>query len=214
MDIAKIAFLEGLSPEEISKVRDITVERVYPKGTMVFSEGQESDGLFLIISGLIKVSKISKNGREKILAILGEGEIVGEMTVFGCHLRSATLHTLEATIVLVIKREDFRKILREIRDLAPRVVELLSNRLRYANRQIEELVFLNSRSRVICTLILLAQEGKLTLRLTHAELANLIGVSRETVTKVIAELKDCGLIQVARKEITIMDIERLYREVI
>ncbi|MHB8126396.1 MAG: Crp/Fnr family transcriptional regulator [Desulfitobacteriaceae bacterium] len=223
MDINKVPFFKGLAAKDIKNIVDISSERIFPKGSTLFVEGQESDGLYIIITGLIKVFILSKDGREKTFAILGEGDIIGEMTLFGCAIRSATLQTMEQTTIMVIKREDFKRVLTEIPYLAQRIIELLSNRLRQANHQIEDLVFLNSRSRVINNLVQLARDrGKMvaagniqiTFRLTHAELASLMGVSRETVTKVLSELQDSRLIEVAHKQIKIFSLDQLYREVL
>ncbi|MDF9407966.1 Crp/Fnr family transcriptional regulator [Pelotomaculum isophthalicicum JI] len=102
-----------------------------------------------------------------------------------------------------------------------KIIEILSNRLKQANRQIEELVFLNARSRVIYNLISLAkeygrpEEGEITisLQLTHAELAKLVGISRETMTKVLAELQDSNLIKVTRKKLQVINLDDLCRQV-
>lgn len=196
-------------------------QRTYPRGTMVFAEGEETDGLYIITSGLVKVLKLHNNGREKTLAILNKGDILGEMTLFGSSLRTAMAETLEPTTFLVIPKDNFRSLLTEIPALAIKLIEILSNRLKQANRQIEELVFLNARSRVINNLIYLAQEyGRpekegvtITMPLTHAELAKLVGISRETMTKVLTELQDDGLIKVTRKRLQVINLDELRRQV-
>lgn len=220
MDIADVPLFKGLEPDKIERIRKIVIKRTYPKGATMFIEGQETDGLYIVTSGFVKVLKLHKDGREKTLAILGEGEILGEMTIFGSDLRSATLETLEQSTVLVIPRADFQLLLEEMPELAIRVIEVLSYRLRQSNRQIEELIFFNARSRVICNLVQLANERgraekngiKIILRLTHAELANLIGVSRETTTKVLAELQAGNLIKITSKQIQIVNLDELYRQ--
>jgi len=217
----KISIFEGLDQSELGRVTKWVTERTYPKGTTVFVEGEETDGIYIVTSGLVKVLKLHKDGREKTLAILNEGDILGEMTLFGSHLRTAMAETLEQTTVLVIPKANFQSLLMEIPKIAIRIIEILSNRLKQANRQIEEMMFLSARSRVIYNLINLAKEygrpgkGEITisLQLTHAELAKLVGISRETMTKVLAELQDSGLIKVTRKKLQIINPDELHRQV-
>lgn len=221
MELEKIPLLKGLEQEEIKLVRSVVKERIYPKGSVIFVEGQETDGLYMVVCGVVKVFKLYKDGREKTLAILRNGDIIGEVTISGSSVRSATVASIEQTSILVIAKEDFQDLLKKIPELAIRVIEILSYRLRQTNRQVEELAFLNARSRVICNLINLAKECgqvdktgiKITFRLTHAELANLVGVTRETVTKVISELQHNDLIKINNKQVCVLDLEKLYREV-
>jgi len=221
MNLESVPLLRGLEQQEIELVRSVVKERIYPKGTTIFVEGQETDGLYIVTSGLIKVFKLYKDGREKTLAILREGDIIGEVTISGSTIRSATVGAIEHTNILVISKTDLHELLRQIPGLSIRVIETLSHRLRQTNRQVEELTFLNARSRVICNLITLAKECgqtdkngiKITLRLTHADLANLVGVTRETVTKVLSELQNSNLIQINNRQIRVLDIQKLYDEV-
>jgi len=221
ISLSKISIFEGLGQDELDRVVKWVTRRTYPKGTTIFVEGDETDGIYIVTSGLVKVLKLHKDGREKTLAILNEGDILGEMTLFGGGLRTAIAETLEQTTVLVIPKANFQSLLTEIPRISIKIIEILSNRLKQANRQIEELVFLNARSRVVYNLISLAkeygqpEEGGITisLQLTHAELAKLVGISRETMTKVLAELQDGNLIKVTRKKLQIIDLDDLYRQV-
>lgn len=222
MEISNVPLFKGLNQNEIDRIKGIITLRAYPKGATVFVEGQETDGLYIVNSGLVKVTKLHKDGREKTLAILSDGDTLGEMTLFGSDLRSATLETLEKTTLMVIRRDNFRDLMAEIPGLFVRIIEILSRRLRESNRQIEELTFFNARSRVICNLIHLAKERgkidqggiKISLKLTHAEFANLIGVSRETVTKVLSELQELSLIKISNRQIKILNIDKMYEQVI
>lgn len=223
LELEKLSLFKGLEPADLDQVREKVRERVYPKDATVFVAGQESDGLYIIYSGLVKVYILHSDGREKTLALLGRDEILGEVTLFGSDLRSATLETLEVTTLLVISRSDFQTLLLDNPRLSVRVIELLSRRLRQANRHIEELTFLNARSRVTSTLLHLAEahgrparnaDTRIARRLTHAELAKLVGVTRETVTKVLGELQDDKLIRVVRGEIVIADMDGLRQRVL
>ncbi|MGE5403727.1 MAG: Crp/Fnr family transcriptional regulator [Candidatus Saccharibacteria bacterium] len=222
MDLSRVSFFKGLDPQDLKKVESKSSERIYPKGTTIFVEGQDTDGIYIVTSGLIKIVKLSRDGREKTLAILGEGEILGEMALFEQNSRSAAAETLDQTTVAVISKVDFEMLIDQIPHLGRKVISILGDRLREADQQIKDLLFLNARSRVICNLVQLAEKHaklekgrmKVPLKLTHAELANLIGVSRETATKVITDLQDSGLITIERKQIVVHDLEKLQLEVI
>lgn len=220
MDLSKVKLFSELNPEERQLIVETARESVYPPSATVFVCGEEASGLFIIVSGRVKVFKLNPDGREKTLAILGEGDTLGEVSLYGDSLRSATVETLETTSFLVISRDSFQSLLEKIPRLSMKIIELLSERLRRANQQIEELFFMNARSRVICSLIHLAEEhgrkkgeGMIILfSLTHAELAKLAGVTRETATKVLSELRDCELISLPRGRIELKDLPGLKKE--
>lgn len=217
-----IQFFHGITEDEIQKIFDKSNERKYSRGTIIFREGEETDGVYLVTEGLIKAYKMSLDGREKTLAIFTRGDILGEMTLFDNSLRSATVEALQASSVMVIPRHDFERLLKEIPALAMNVIRVLADRLRQADEEIKNLLFLNARSRVSLYLLQLAeqhiQEQKngtpIPFRLTHAEMANLVGVSRETVTRVISELQDEGLIRIEKRNLWINDMKKLKGELL
>jgi len=217
-----INFFQGMTEEEIQRILNNANERLYTRGTIIFSEEEETDGIYIITEGLIKVYKMSIDGREKTLAILSPGDILGEMALFDHSYRSATAEALETSTVNVIPRQDFERLLEEMPTLAIKIIRVLAERLRQADEEIKNLLFLNARSRVILNLVQLAeqhlQEKKtgtpMPFRLTHAEMANLVGVSRETVTRVISELQDEDLIRIEKRKLWINDIQRLKEELI
>ncbi|MDD2422229.1 MAG: Crp/Fnr family transcriptional regulator [Heliobacteriaceae bacterium] len=221
MRLSQIPMFNGLSQKELDHLAGCTLQRTYPKGTTLFVEGQPADGLYFITTGLVKVVKLHNDGREKTLALLGEGKILGEMSLFSSGLRTATAEALDKTTVLVLLREPFRALLLEMPILTIRLIEILSARLNQANQQIQALQFMNARSRIIASLIQLAKDYGQTenkgitipLQLTHAEIAKLAGVSRETVTKVFADLQKNNLLKPSRKQLWISGLDTLYREI-
>jgi CRP/FNR family transcriptional regulator len=221
MDLLASGLFSGLSENELKLVRERFIERVYPKGSIVFVEGQESDGLYIIKKGLVKVCMLSADGREKILDILKDGEMLGEMSLYGNVTRSATVEALNNTTFYVVPIDVFRQLLMEIPQIAVKIIEILSERLRKADRQIHHLIFYNSQNRVLMTLINLAQKYgqaekngiKISLKLTHSELAKLTGVSRETVTKVLSDLHEKSIITITQRQLKITDLDRIYAQI-
>lgn len=220
VELAQVKLFSALNEEELTAAAARGRQVVYPGGATVFVRGQEADGLYVILSGRVKVVMLCPDGREKTLAILGPGEVLGEVALFGAELRSAGVETLETTTFLVISPADFRALLETMPALSSEVIILLAERLRRANRQIEELAFLNARSRVICALISLGEEhGRrsgegvfIPLSLTHAEMAKLAGVTRETTTKALGDLQQSKFVVLARGSIRLPDLAGLKRE--
>lgn len=217
----EINFFHGMTEEEIQRIlKKSKNERFFSRGATIFREGEETDGIYIITEGLIKVYKMSADGREKTLAILTPGDILGEMALFDYSLRSATAEALQASSVIIIPRLDFEHLLEEMPALAIRVIKVLAERLRQADEEIKNLLFLSARSRVILNLIQIAEQHiqgqmdgvPIPFRLTHAEIANLVGVSRETVTRAISELQDEGLIRIEKRKLWINDIQKLKGE--
>lgn len=153
-----INFFHGMKEEEIQRILNNSNERIYSRGTIIFREGEETDGIYIITEGLIKVYKMSIDGREKTLAILNPGDIMGEMALFDYSYRSATAEALEASTVNVIPRQDFERLLEEMPALAIKVIRVLAERLRQADEEIKNLLFLNARSRVILNLVQLVEQ--------------------------------------------------------
>ncbi len=222
LELGTIELFQDLDPTQLKMVEEKITLRSYDKGVTVFLEGEETDGIYIIVSGHVKVYMLHTDGREKTLALLSCGDVLGEVTLFGSDLRSAAVETLENATFYVISKEDFKTLIFNIPELAMRVIEMLSLRLRQTNRQIQEIVFLNAPSRVISSLLHLSEKyGKpkdegleIPLRLTHAELAKLAGVSRETVTKVLNNLHERRLIQMTHKHIKILKRKELLSDIL
>ncbi len=215
--LSMLPFFADLTAENIALLQNRTVNKKYTKGSMVFQEGQETDGLYILVSGQVRVYALHSDGREKTLDILSEGDVLGEMTLFGSEFRSASVEAMSDACFVVIPKAEFQSLIIDIPSLAIKIIEVLSRRLRQANHQIQELAFYTARNRVIYNLLRLAerhgQEGesgiKLNIRLTHAELAKLAGVSRETVSKVLRKLQDGRQIGITQRHLVILNKEEL-----
>lgn len=222
MNLQKIKLFSELKGDELKYVESIGRLCVYPKGSTVFVRGQTLEGLYIINAGRVKVIILYADGREKTLAILGEGQILGETVLFDSNYCSATVETLDITTFFIISREHFRSLLMTSPELSFKIIELLSLRLRMANRQIEELTFLDAHRRIVCNLISLAEdhgfskglETTLPFSITHSELAKLAAVSRETATKVLKGLQKKELICMNRGKINILDMDKMKRQIL
>ena len=183
-------------------------ERSYPKGSVILFEDDPGDALYLVASGQVKVVLIGEDGREVILSVLGEGAFFGEMALLDDEPRSAHVIAMEDSIVLALRREDFRARLRASPEVAIALLKELSRRLRRADDQIGSLVLLDVGGRVAELLVRLADEegaDRITRKLTHATIAQMIGSSRETVSRTMRDLQDKNLVSVTRQEIVLTD---------
>ena len=185
-------------------------ERQYSKGSLILSQGTPGEALFLIKSGQVKVTVVAEDGREVILSVLGPGSFFGEMALVDDEPRSAHVIAMDDTTLLQLRREDFRARLRTAPELAISLLRELSRRLRRADDTIASLMLLDVNGRIAHLLLELAREEggdgtRITRRLTHASIGQMVGASRETVSRTMRNLVLRNVVAVTRKEIVLLD---------
>jgi CRP-like cAMP-binding protein len=156
----------------------------------------------------VKVVLIGEDGREVILSVLGEGDFFGEMALIDDEPRSAHVIAMSDSTLLVLRREDFQGLLMQTPGIALAMLRELTRRLRRVDEKVGSLVLLDVNGRVARLLLDLAEEAggeRITRRLTHHTIAQMIGSSRETVSRTMRELVDKGFIEVSRRDIVIRD---------
>lgn len=206
--LQKVPLFASLPEAEIVPFGELMRERSYPKGSVILFEDDPGDALYLVVHGQVKVVLIGEDGREVILSVLGEGTFFGEMALLDDEPRSAHVIAMEDSVVLALRRDDFRARLRASPEVGIALLRELSRRLRRADDQIGSLVLLDVNGRVAELLVRLGTEeggDRITRKLTHATIAQMIGSSRETVSRTMRELQDRGLIAVTRQDITLTD---------
>ena len=191
-----IPLFARVSDGDLDRIRSHLIERRFPRNSTIVEEGLPGDYMYVICEGRVKVTKLSDDGREKILEFLDTGAFFGEMALLDEAPRSASVKALEPVQLLALSRGDFLAVLRRSPDLAMAVIQVLTRRLRDTDEQASSLSFLCVKDRAKGLLKRLAQdpsEGRLsTPTLTHQQIADMIGTSRETVTRVVKELKQDG----------------------
>ena len=206
--IRRVPLFAHLADEQIAEIAEVTRERSYPKHSVILFEDDPGDALYVVISGEVKVVLIGEDGREVILSVLREGDFFGEMALIDDEPRSAHVIAMEDSDLLVLRRGDFQQRLRETPQIALGLLVGLSRRLRRADDKIGGLVLLDVNGRVARLLLEMADENdgvSVTRRLTHHTIAQMIGSSRETVSRTMRSFADKGVIDVSRKQITIRD---------
>jgi CRP-like cAMP-binding protein len=206
-----VPLFSELSEEDISSLGRLATRRRYPKDTVVFFENEEGDFLFMILEGRIKVTILGDDGREIILSVLGPGDFFGEMALLDNEPRSATAIAVEDSELLSLHRTDFQSVLADNRSITSALIKILTVRLRRANQQISTLALLDVYGRVARVILDMAREegrrlkdGRIAFRRpTHQEIANRIGTTRETVTRMLKDLERQALVRVEGREIVL-----------
>jgi CRP-like cAMP-binding protein len=208
-------FLE-LSPGELERISRVAVPRSFPAGVRVFHEGDRSDACYLVRSGDLRVTREHPDGRAIALATLGPGDIFGELAMLDGEARSASVETLSDSELLALPAADFRRLLADHSEISVKLIGALTRRLRETNERVARQSFQTVPSRVAGVLSqLIAEEAAseerktVTLRMTQADLAQLAGTSRESVSRFLATLERAGVVRVGRGRVTVLEPPRL-----
>lgn len=202
--LQSVPLFSQLAPADLQRVVELARDRSYPKNSVILFEDDPGDALFVVAKGQVKVVLIGDDGREVILSVLGQGEFFGEMALIDDEPRSAHVIAMEDSDLLVLRRDDFEGILAQSPKIALSLLKELTRRLRRADEKVGSLVLLDVTGRVARLLLDLADESggeRITRRLTHHTIAQMVGSSRETVSRTMRELVGKGHIAVSRREI-------------
>jgi CRP-like cAMP-binding protein len=180
-------------------------------GSEIFAKGSPGLSLMAVLTGTVRISVVSENGREIVLNLIQPGEIFGEIALLDGRDRTADAYAMTDCELLVLNRRDFLPFLERRPDVCIKVIELLCHRLRQTSGQVEELSFWQLDSRLAKALLRLAQERAqaaaasfpVSLRITQRELGSMVGGSREHVNKQLQAWQKAGLIELGKGEIAI-----------
>lgn len=215
--LRRIPFFSGLSATDLEQVQQLVLVRKYRRNMIIFVEGEPGEGLFFVKSGRVKVYKLVEDGREKTLHFLNPGDVFAEVLLFDGGPYPATAETIEDAEIGLIKRADIEKLLLQNPSLTLKLLKIMSKRLRQAQLHVRDLALRDAYGCVASMLLKLAKdygvetgEGvRIDMQLTQQELANLVGVSRETVARILGEFRKSGCIALKRQQITVVDPDKL-----
>jgi len=215
--LKKSLIFSGLNEENLAEVAAIATKRSYAKGAILFSEGESADGFFLLAAGSVKLSKISSDGKEKVLHFAYANETFAEAAFFGDGRYPAEARALEKVEALYFPRDDFMGLLERNPRFALNLIVTLSLSVRRFARQIEELTFAEVPSRLAGYLIELAAkksttfQGKtyLDLEIKKGELASHLSTVSETLSRALKKLKDEKVIDVKGSRVVVHNMQRL-----
>lgn len=208
-------FFLNLPDDQIEALAGISVLKRYPKGELIFEEGDEGNGFFIVVTGRVKVFKLSFEGKEQILHIFNPGEHFAEVPAFDGQCFPASAEALEPTELLFFPRTAFLNLLHHHPSLAVSLLAVCSRHLRRFAQIIENLSLKDVPERLATYLLYLSQKtgnfDTLELDLTKTQLAALLGTIPETLSRVFARLTQEGLIAINGSSITILDRNELIR---
>ena len=208
-----------LDDEAAAALRSSMVEVSLSRGDVLFREGDEGDRVYVVMSGKIKLGRTSPDGRENLLAVLGPGQMFGELSLFDPGPRSATVTAVTDTRLLGLGHTDLLPWLTGRPEVARGLLLQFAQRLRRSNDTLADLVFSDVPGRVAKQLLDLStrfgvasDEGvRVVHDLTQEELAQLVGASRETVNKALADFAGRGWLRLEQRSVVLLDLERLRR---
>ena len=219
-DIEAFALFHGLSTATAAELRAMMRPLRLRRGDVLFHEGDAGDRLYLLFGGKVKLTARSNDGRETLLAVLGPGEMFGELSFFDPGPRMSTASALVDSDMLELGHDDLMPWLVERPEVAVTMLRAIAHRLRRTNETVSDLVFTDVPGRVAKALLDLAEkfgrqepDGGIRVAhdLTQEELAQLIGASRETVNKTLADFQNRGWLRVDQRAVVLVDTERLER---
>jgi len=211
--IARVPLFEGLPSGQIEDLAMIVTDQVFQKGQPIFSEGEDGNGFFVVISGRVKIFKLSAEGKEQILHFFGPGEPFGEVPVFAGQHFPAHAEAMEETRVFFFPRKSFVDLIKRNPSLALNMLAVLSKRLRRFTALIDDLSLKEVPGRLAAYLLYLSDQNKgakeLDLTITKAQLASLLGTIPETLSRILGKLSSQGLIETDGRRIRILNIDGL-----
>lgn len=218
--LSGITLFKGVPTHELERLGPLVHKRIFPAGASVLTAEQPGEAIYIIIEGSVKIHLFTPDGTDVILAVLGPGEVVGEMSLADSLGRSANATTLEESALLWIDRRTFRSSVESSAVLARNLADILSRRLRLTNAHLLSMAALDAPGRVASQLLALAKEygestpggTRIPIHLTQSDLAALAGASRVRVNQALGYFRKRGLVSLDKEgRVTIRDEDALAR---
>ncbi|HUF39541.1 MAG TPA: Crp/Fnr family transcriptional regulator [Anaerolineales bacterium] len=205
-----------LAHQEIEKIGQRTAMRQVPAGTTIYTPEQTQEVLFILKKGRVRLYQLSPFGRRLTIGTLEEGTIFGQMALLGQVLQQKFAEAITPCLLCVMSREDVKSVLLSDPRIAVRITEIMGKRLIEAEERLLEFAFMHAPARIAAQLLRMAEprrgwlgKGQPVLNCTHSELAELVGMHRETVTKVLNEFRDKNLVKLGRGKVVLTDLAGL-----
>ena len=207
--LKRVPLFSSFSDQQLSALLSCVQHRRFPRGALIVRAGDDTDALYIILSGRVKVLIPDDEGHEVILSMMGPHEFFGEMGLLDDQPRSASVEALEPCEMLRVSKAGFTACLKDNFDLAMQIIRNLVRRLRDADRKIESLALIDVYGRVARLLLDMAEEVNGQWLVQRAppkqEIARMIGASREMVSRVVKDLHEKGLIRAEKRKIVLLD---------
>ncbi|RMG94291.1 MAG: Crp/Fnr family transcriptional regulator [Deltaproteobacteria bacterium] len=215
--LRKIPFFSGISPDRVRALAEELETREVAQRQVVYLPGDPGDRVFFLVGGRVKCSKVSRDGKELILAYRRAGDMFGELCVLDGAPREEMVEAVKSAIVVEVPRETFAGLLLEDAALAFEFARIVGQRRRAVEHRVEHLIFRDVSAKLAALLLDLAaefgtQDGdgvRIDLRITHQEMANLVGSTLETVSMMLAQFRKRGIVETDARTLRIVDPQAL-----
>lgn len=196
-----------LTPEQVKEIAHMAPMSTCHRGRVLFSPDDAGEVLFILKAGSVSLYRVTEDGRKIVTSTVKAGSIFGEMALLGQEMPDTYAEALEDCTICVMSREDVIRLLGKYPSIAVRLLDHLAARLREAEQRVADVAYLPVRQRVAGTLLRLEQDG--VVRLSHQDLAEVVGSHRETVTRILSQLRSEGVLTLDRMAIRIEDRQAL-----
>jgi len=211
-----VPIFSELSDSTLEQISKLGVKKKFPKDSIILFEHETGSALFVIVSGKVKVSRVSEDGKEVILTILGDSDFFGEMAILDGLTRSANVTSMEDSELFIIQRKDFLELLQIHPEVSIALLQELTQRLRAADMKIKSLSLKDAEGKVATVILQLADDlGKIKQGTVEIEklpfqqdLANMAGTSRETISRTLHSFAKKGLVELDGSKLRILNYEK------
>lgn len=209
--IATVPIFNNLSWEEMAEIAAITKAQSFERGQLIYMAGDPGGKLYVLHCGRVKISRLSANGKEQVIRLLGPGEFMGELSLFSAAPMTDQAEALETTTMCLIEGTKLRELMKKYPSIAFKVMEELSERLEKAEKLIQTLNLNTVEQRLAEALLMMAAgRNELCLEMTKRDFASQLGMSQETLSRKLAAFQERGLITLkGRRKIVILNRDRL-----
>lgn len=206
-----------LTDEELERIAAIAIPRSFPKKSLIFAEGSPREAVYFIVDGLVKAFKVDADGHEQIVSLLTKGDMFPHTGFFDQSPYPANAEAVKPTRVFAIPIQSFEQLLLSTPTIAVKVLRVLGGKIRELQEKLQELTYQDVRHRICSILLRLAeahgttQDGAVVLRLpvTHQDLASMAGTTRESVNRMLNDLRRHHILEMNRNHIILKDVEAL-----
>ena len=208
---------EHLSPDELRRIEMRSRARTFPRKSPIYLPADEARSVYLLAKGRAKICHLTPEGKQSILAFIEPGELFGELAILDSGAREEYAEAIEVSTVVMIPSDEIQRLMADLPELSFGITKMIGMRRRKIERRLKNLLFLSNRERLTHLLLELAEQyGKPTsdgiqlgIKLSHQDLASVIGSTRETVTVVLGEMQSEKLLKIGRRNILLLDPSRL-----
>ncbi|WP_042835638.1 Crp/Fnr family transcriptional regulator [Thermoanaerobacter ethanolicus] len=215
--LKKVPYFNELEDKSLEEIHKISTINFFKKGSIIFMEGEKGEAIYFVKSGKVKISKTSSIGKEYIIKIMEKGDVFAESILFVGGEYPATAEAIEDSEVIMLKNQDIENLILKNSEIALSIIKLMAKRLKNVAVIIENLALRDSIGRTASVLLTFAKERGintkegilLDLNLNRQDLANIVGTSRENVTRILSQMDKEGIIHLDRQKIIIRDVKKL-----